>query len=86
MMNTRTLLLGVGLILGTSSAAGAACPNLPVAWVTPGGRPIAEGRYQRTVQICSAAADYSFPGQWRLRFVACMRKHGFKPVYHDIFC
>lgn len=86
MMNKCTLLLGVGLILGTSSAAGAACPNLPVAWVTPGGRPIADARYQRTVQTCGVAADYSSPGQWRLRFVACMRKHGFKPVYHDVFC
>lgn len=80
------LLLGVGLMLATGSAAGAACPNLPVAWVDPGGRPVPAGRYQSIVRTCSAAADYSSRGDWRLEFVACMRKHGFKPVYHGIFC
>jgi hypothetical protein len=85
-MKKQALLLGVGLMLGTNSMAGAACPNLPVAWVDPGGRPIPDVRYRSSVQTCRAAADYSSPGEWRLRFVSCMKKHGFKPVYHGIFC
>jgi hypothetical protein len=86
MMKKRMLLLAVGLMLGTNSVAGATCSNLPVAWVDPGGRPIPDARYQSSVQTCSAAADYASPGDWRLQFVACMRRHGFTPVYHGIFC
>lgn len=85
-MKKQMLLLGLGLMLGTNSATGAACPNLPVAWVDPGGRPIPDGLYEGTIQTCRAAADYSSSRDWRLAFVACMRKHGFKPVYHGIFC
>lgn len=82
----KMLLLGVGLMLGTSSLAGATCPNLPVAWVDPGGRPVPATLYGSSVQTCRAVADDSSPGAWQLAFVACMRKHGFKPVYHGIFC
>jgi hypothetical protein len=82
----QMLLLGIGLILGMSSVAEAACPNLPVAWVTPRGRPVPAALYGSTVQTCRTAADYSSPSDWRLAFAGCMRKHGFKPVYHGIFC
>jgi hypothetical protein len=82
----QMLLVGVGLMLATNSGAGAACPNLPVAWVDPGGHPVPAALYEGAVQTCRAAADSSSPGDWRLAFVACMRKHGFKPVYHGIFC
>jgi hypothetical protein len=82
----RILLLSVGLTLAINSVAGAACLNLPVAWVDPGGRPIPAARYEGSVQTCRAAADTISPGDWRVAFVACMRKHGFKPVYHGIFC
>jgi hypothetical protein len=85
-MTKQMLLLGFGLMLGTSSVAEAACPNLPVAWVDPGGRPVPAARYEGSLQMCRAFADYSSPVDWRLAFVACMRKHGFKPVYHGVFC
>jgi hypothetical protein len=85
-MKKQMLLLGAGLMLGTSSLAEAACPNLPVAWVDPGGRPVPATLYESSVQTCRAVADDSSPRDWRLSFVACMRKHGFKPVYHGVFC
>ena len=85
-MTKQTLLLGFSLMLGTSSLAEAACLNLPVAWVDPGGRPVPATRYEGSLQTCRAVADYSSPDGWRLAFVACMRKHGFKPVYHGVFC
>jgi hypothetical protein len=85
-MKKLMLLLGAGLMLAPGFQADAACINLPAAWVDPGGRPIPDAVYEGSTQTCRAVADYSSPGDWRLAFVACMRRHGFKPVYHDIFC
>lgn len=85
-MKRQAFLLIVGLMLVANSVAGAACPNLPVAWADPGGRPVPAAVYEGAVQTCSAVADNSSPSGWRLAFVACMRKRGFKPVYHGVFC
>jgi hypothetical protein len=85
-MKKQTLLLGAAFVLGTTSVAAAGCLNLPTAWVDPGGRPVPVYVYERAVQTCRLAAESFSAGEWHSRIVACMRKHGFKPVYHDVFC
>ena len=85
-MKKHELLLVAALMLGTCSVAAADCDNFPSAWINRGGRPIPADVYDRAVQACRGAADFSAAGNWRLQFVACMRKHGFKPFYHGIFC
>jgi hypothetical protein len=85
-MNKQRLLFSVALVLGTCSVAAAGCPNSPTAWVDPGGRPVPVYVYARAVQTCRLAAENFYAGAWQSRVVACMRKRGFRPVYHDVFC
>jgi hypothetical protein len=85
-MTQQRLLLSVALLLGTCSVAAAGCPNLPTAWVDPGGRPVPVYVYERAVQTCRLAAENFSGADWRSHIVACMRKRGFKPIYHDVFC
>ena len=85
-MKKLRLLPGVALVLGTCCVAAAGCPNLPTAWVDPGGRPVPVYVYEGAVRMCRFAAENFSAGAWRSHVIACMRKHGFKPVYHDIFC
>jgi hypothetical protein len=85
-MNRQRLLLSVALVLATCSVAAAGCLNLPTAWVDPGGRPVPVYVYERAVQTCRLAAENFSGADWRSHVVACTRKRGFKPVYHDVFC
>jgi hypothetical protein len=85
-MNKRGLLLGAALVLGTCSVAAADCLNPPTAWVDPGGRSVPVYVYENAVQTCRLAAENFPAAAWRSHLLACMKKHGFKPVYHDIFC
>ena len=86
MKDRNLVLVSLAFALGASSAALADCPNLPSAWIDPGGRPVPVELYETAARACKFVADHSLVGQWRLQFVACMRKHRFKPVYHDVFC
>ena len=85
-MKKHRLLLSVALVLGTCSVATAGCPNLPTAWVDPGGRPVPVYVYENAVRTCRIAAENFSVAEWPSHVVTCMRKHGFKPVYHDTFC
>ena len=61
-MKKHRLLLSVALVLGTCSVATAGCPNLPTAWVDPGGRPLPVYVYENAVRTCRIAAEI-FPQQ-----------------------
>jgi len=87
----RRCLLGLVSVLFLCAAADAGCLSQPRAWSRHDGRPIDLGRYRLVANACrEAASTPHFSGNespWISRFVGCMRRHGYIPLYDDgIFC
>lgn len=78
-------------VLVSNAIADAGCQTEPRAWTRPGFRPIDLARYERDTRACRE--EVSIPhfspkeGPWITKFVGCMRRHGYIPLYDDgVFC
>jgi hypothetical protein len=87
----RHFLLGLVSVLVFCASAEAGCVSEPRAWSRHDGRPMDLTRYHLVKNACrEAASTLHVSGEespWISRFVGCMRRHGYVPLYDDgIFC
>jgi hypothetical protein len=82
----RTCLIAVIFAL-VASSADAGCLTDPQAWTKHGGRPMDLGRYERDMATCRNEASTTWRQKpWITKYVGCMKRHRYIPLYHGVFC
>jgi hypothetical protein len=80
-------LLSITLVLATDQVDAATCFTDPQGWTTQSGHPMNLNRYAYYNSVCREEASTRRQQKpWISEFVGCMKRHGYIPLYHDVFC